>query len=137
MPSQNPPSWPIPLYGTASTQAAGENVGFTGVTTSDSAALVDTEDMTFAFVPSFASANGNLTQGNLSPYGTYAVYSGPASNYAASQSIVGGVGVMNAVLVEFRVFVALLAWQMMDQGPDAGQLRADELNNSGLGTGAV
>ena len=143
MASFNLPSWPISVTaGTDSTPASGSQTSFVGALLGDNSALVDTEDMVCAFVPIFSPAmltgtGVGLTQANLNPYSPYQTWSGAAQNYAGSSTVIGGVSIMNAILIEARVFVALLAWQMMDQGPDAGQLRADELNNLALGTGAV
>ena len=143
MASYNLPSWPISVTaGSDSTPASGSQTSFVGALLGDNSALVDTEDMVCAFVPGFSAAmlagtSIGLTQANLNPYSPYQTWSGAAQNYAGSSTVIGGVSIMNAILIEARVFVALLAWQMMDQGPDAGQLRADELNNLALGTGAV
>ena len=144
MASYNLPSWPISVTaGTDSTPASGASTSYiVGLILGDNSALVDTEDMVCAFVPGFSAAmlagtSIGLTQANLNPYSPYQTWSGAAQNYAGSSTVIGGVSIMNAILIEARVFVALLAWQMMDQGPDAGQLRADELNNLALGTGAV
>jgi len=126
--------------------------GQVGNISADGSVIVDTEDMTFAFVPSFtggsvvnasngaaAAVSSQLGQGNISPFAPYAVWAGPPQNYAAATSIVGygGVPALNALLVELRVFVALLAWQQGDQGPDTEQMRAEELFDSSLVSGVA
>ena len=100
----------------------------TPVVNSDGSLLVDTEDGTFAFVPGFSAATIagtgiGLSQSNLNPYGTW--------------QTTGGVAALNALLVELRVANQLLLWQMGANAPDINQMRADELFNCTLGTGAI
>ena len=93
-------------------------------TQNDGSLLVDTEDGVNAVVPSFKTdGSGNLAPGTFDPRQTW--------------QTIGGVSPLNAILVELRVMNALLHHQLGDTRMDLNQMRADEYNNQGYGTGQM
>jgi hypothetical protein len=108
------------MAGPAYSTAAGYSL--TGPSNPDGTVFTDTVDGTPVVGPQFAQNGQSLI---------------PAISNPTLASDVAGISVQNAILIEWRILTALMAFQLGSACPDIEQMRADELWNTTIGQGVV